>query len=232
MSSTGASNRAVWTARQPNARGLEGFLLQLVVRHAIRRPHEVVVELVVHLRRIEGELVRVHDENRLGRQRVRLVALALEQLHRTLRGRGLDHREMRRVNAARQAEERAVLPPAVLRVVAVPALAEEREVALGERGERTGGNLHLHHLGVAQLAVVADALEVVVAHAVIRAYLRPSRIAGDGSDRTATARERGDLFHDELVLYVPEAAGAKVYFDHRVFLCGGGGRGGGGERGG
>eukprot|EP00965_Chrysotila_dentata_P234067 6199969-Pleurochrysis_carterae.AAC.2 len=120
--------------------------------------------LVVELRRVEGELVAVHDEDRAVGERVLLVAAALDQPHRRLLGGGDNRRHA------------AVLATAVLRVVAVAALAENGEELAAKGAHLARGHLDLHDLCVPQAAVVGDALRVVVAHATAVAQLRAPRV--------------------------------------------------------
>mmetsp|Transcript_11973 Transcript_11973/g.25886 ORF Transcript_11973/g.25886 Transcript_11973/m.25886 type:complete len:225 (-) Transcript_11973:630-1304(-) len=85
----------VWAAGRLELASLVERLQQIVVRGAVRRPLEVVVKLVVELRRVEGELVAVHDEDRAVGERVLLVAAALDQPHRRLLGGGDNRRVVR-----------------------------------------------------------------------------------------------------------------------------------------
>ena len=81
----------------------------------------------------------------------------------------------------------------------------------------------MHDLAVAERAVIRELLHVVVADAALIAEARATGVAGRRADLRAAPRQRRLLVQRELMLDVPEAAGAKVERHLLIGLGSGGG---------
>ncbi len=117
-----------------------------------------------------------------------------------------------------------VFPALVHGIRPLPPIPEQREVLPREIADGALGYTQAHHLAVTQLAVVRDALEIVVAHPSLGVGPRPAGVARPAGELVGSAAEDGPLGVCHLVLDVPEASGAEV--DLLTILLGGEGAAG------
>mmetsp|Transcript_32754 Transcript_32754/g.104400 ORF Transcript_32754/g.104400 Transcript_32754/m.104400 type:complete len:200 (+) Transcript_32754:107-706(+) len=155
-------------ARIPKSAVSEGDEVEFVVVGGVVFPREeAVVELVVDLRLVHGEGRGVVDPDDFFSEGVGVVAGASARFEAGVAELGADGvLERGCVDATREAQKGAILWSDVELVGAVTA-DEEGDVLVGECGDVLRRHLHADDLGVAELAVVGEALEVVIADEVL-----------------------------------------------------------------
>ena len=94
--------------------------------------------------------------------------------------------------------------------------AKEIKVLFAKARHRRRRDLHLHCLGVTHLPIIGELLEVVITDAATVAEALTARVARYGRDLRGRPLQRGHLLAHQLMLHVPEAAGAKVDLHCRI----------------